>query len=74
MKRAALTWIGENYESAESAEYVGRSESAALELAEQRGVQMVRTMRPGLNYTFDHRAERLQIYVVDGIVQFAAFC
>jgi hypothetical protein len=74
VKRAGLTWIGENYESAESAEYVGRSESDALGLAEQRGVPMVRIMRPGLNYTFEHRAGRLSLFVVDGIVQFAAFC
>ena len=74
MKRGALTWIGQNYELAESAEYVGRSESAALELAKQRGVQVVRIMRPGLNYSFDHLAERLNIYVVDQIVEFAAFC
>jgi hypothetical protein len=74
MQRSALTWICQNFESAESAEYVGRSESEALELAEQRGVQMVRIMRPGLAYTFDHRSERLSIHVVDGVIQFAAFC
>jgi hypothetical protein len=67
-------WRGATRETPESMAYAGLAVSEARERADGLGVKMVRVVDgPDDTITFDFRAYRLNLFVLNGVVSRAAF-
>ena len=68
-----MDWLGKSWEGPVTDVLVGlRIEDARQAADGIAGIEMIREMDPEGAYTFDHRANRLSLLVVDGVVVAAA--
>jgi hypothetical protein len=68
-----VEWLGQSWEAPETDVLVGLEIEDARRIgATLDGITILREIRPGLSYTFDHRSDRLSLLVINGIVTAAA--
>ena len=70
-----VDWIGKNYEGPTTEAFVGFGiEDARQRAAAMAEIEIIREMDREHAFTFDHRATRLSLLVVGGVVVAAAMC
>jgi hypothetical protein len=68
-----VEWLGQSWEAPETDVLVGLEIEDARRIgATLDGITSLREIHPGLNYTFDHRSDRLSLLVINGVVTAAA--